>query len=46
MTYTRRDIAVIAYALGLLTGMIVAFASCSPTPEAPVDHSISTGADR
>lgn len=44
MTYTRRDIAVIAYALGLLTGMIVAFASCSPEP--PVDHSISTGADQ
>ena len=28
--YSRRDIAVMAYLGGLLTGVIVAFAACSP----------------
>jgi hypothetical protein len=31
--YTRRDLAVLWYAAGLLTGLIVAFASCSATPD-------------
>jgi hypothetical protein len=30
--YNRRDIAVMAYVAGLLTGMVVAFAACSPDP--------------
>ena len=28
--YSRRDIAVMGYAAGLLTGLVVAFAACSP----------------
>jgi hypothetical protein len=31
--YTRKDLAVLWYSLGLLTGLLVAFASCSSTPE-------------
>lgn len=31
--YSRRDIAVMAYCAGLLTGLLVAFASCSPATE-------------
>lgn len=45
MTYTRRDIAFMAYFFGLLTGMIVAFAACTP-PEQPVDHQTSIGAEQ
>ena len=45
MIYTRRDIAVMAYVFGLLTGLIVAFASCSPTPDGQHDH-ITTGAQQ
>ena len=30
MIYSKRDVAVMAYAFGLLTGVIVAFAACSP----------------
>lgn len=29
-TYSRTDLAVLAYCAGLLTGLITAFASCSP----------------
>jgi len=35
MNYTRRDIAVMAYAFGLLTGVILTFASCTPSEQAP-----------
>ena len=45
MIYTRRDIAVLAYVAGLLTGLIVAFASCSANPDAAHDH-ITTGAQQ
>jgi len=30
LMYSRRDIAVMGYAAGLLTGLVVAFAACSP----------------
>lgn len=30
MTYTRKQLAVMAYTFGLLTGLIVGLASCSP----------------
>lgn len=43
MIYSRRDIAVLAYAAGLLTGAILAFASCSP-PDEPGQQHITTGA--
>jgi hypothetical protein len=33
--YSRRDIAVMAYAGGLLTGLILAFAACSPPATEP-----------
>jgi hypothetical protein len=31
--YSRRDIGLMGFAAGLLTGMLVAFAACSPTPD-------------
>jgi hypothetical protein len=31
--YTRKDLAVLWYSLGLLTGLLVAFASCATTPD-------------
>ena len=37
--YSRRQVAVMAYAAGLLTGMVVAFASCSPA-ELPVESGV------
>jgi hypothetical protein len=37
--YTRKDLAVLWYSLGLLTGLLVAFASCSSTPELPPNPS-------
>ena len=41
--YTRKELAIMAYVFGLLTGLIVAFASCSPTSDSQHDH-ITTGA--
>ena len=41
--YSRRDIGVMAYAAGLLTGLVVAFTSCAANPDAAHDH-ITTGA--
>jgi hypothetical protein len=43
--YTRRDIAVLWYAAGLLTGLLVAFASCSATPDVEPQR-ITTGEQR
>jgi hypothetical protein len=40
--YNRRDIAVMAYVAGLLTGMVVAFAACTPDPDTAT-WSITTG---
>lgn len=40
--YSRRDVAVMAYAAGLLTGMVVAFASCSPA-DRPVESGVVVG---
>lgn len=40
--YSGRDIAVMAYVAGLLTGMVVAFASCASNPDEASDH-ITTG---
>lgn len=40
--YRVRDIAVLAYVAGLLTGLIVAFSACTPNPDAARDH-ITTG---
>lgn len=34
--YTKRQVAVLAYVFGLLTGMIVAFAACTPEEHHPV----------
>lgn len=45
MNYTIKDIAVMAFVAGLLTGLLVAFASCSPTPDAASYH-ITTGAQQ
>jgi hypothetical protein len=42
--YTRRDLAVLWYAAGLLTGLLVAFASCSTTPNEP--QPVTTGEHR
>ena len=41
--YSRRDIAVMCYAAGLLTGLIVAFTSCATTETAEHDHITTTG---
>lgn len=38
--YTKRDVAVLSYVAGLLTGLVVAFAAC--TPEEP-PHPASVG---
>lgn len=35
--YSRRDIAVMAYCFGLLTGLIVGLASCEPTEATVVE---------
>ena len=43
MIYTRKEAAVCAFVAGLLTGLIVAFASCSANPDLEHDH-ITTGA--
>jgi hypothetical protein len=37
--YTRKDLAVLWYSFGLLTGLLVAFASCSAEPELPPNPS-------
>lgn len=34
--YTKRQVAVLAYTAGLLTGMIVGFAACTPQEHHPV----------
>ena len=41
--YSRRDIAVMCYAAGLLTGVILAFSSCAANPDAAHDHITTTG---
>ena len=41
--YSRRDIGVMCFAAGLLTGLLIAFASCAPNPNEASDH-ITTGA--
>jgi len=41
--YSRRDIGAMCFAAGLLTGMLVAFASCTPTSDEATQH-ITTGA--
>ena len=45
MIYNRKELAILAYVAGLLTGMVVAFASCSANPDAANDH-ITTGAQK
>lgn len=40
--YSRRELGIVCYTAGLLTGLIVAFASCAPDPHAARDH-ITTG---
>ena len=45
MIYNRKELAILAYVAGLLTGMVVAFASCSANPDAANDH-ITTGAQQ
>ena len=45
MIYSFRDVAVLAYVAGLLSGMIIAFASCSADPDSVHDH-ITTGAQQ
>jgi hypothetical protein len=39
--YTRNQLAAMAFAAGLLTGMITAFAACSP-PAEPTGYSVGT----
>lgn len=41
--YSRRDIGAMCFAAGLLTGMLVAFASCASNPDEASQH-ITTGA--
>jgi hypothetical protein len=41
--YTKRDLAVLWYCLGLLTGLLVAFAACTPTPDAANPHTTTGG---
>ena len=40
--YSRRELAVVTFAAGLLTGMVVGFAACTPDPREASDH-ITTG---
>ena len=37
--YTRKDIAAMAFAAGLLAGMFLAVSSCSPPEQVPYDQS-------
>ena len=41
--YSRKELAVVAFASGLLVGMVVAFSACSPDPDEANTH-ITTGA--
>jgi hypothetical protein len=41
--YSRKDIGAIAFATGLLAGLLIAFASCTPNPDEASQH-ITTGA--
>jgi len=36
--YSRKDIGVMAFTAGLLSGMVVGFAACTPNPDEANEH--------